>query len=246
MAYTVESILSVLDRSAEAFVFPMLDNGYVYLAATRLSLFRSAEDWALVFEVFGFSPRAGSPDLAVTTIGSRVQRVRSAADFVSDEAWDDYLAYNPFWEQAYFHPVEDEDWIDADDGERVSAAAVELTLRGAVTPVPSVSDYAEADVSLTCPPSVMVYELCRALASRHRDAVLATAAERRAALPDGPEPLAVLDGWNHPDVVDREKLPSRSPTLRALARALATGSFDAGATGSDNTHWSNWPDGGTL
>jgi hypothetical protein len=36
-------ILRVLDAGCESFTFPMLDNGYVYLAATRLSLFRSPE-----------------------------------------------------------------------------------------------------------------------------------------------------------------------------------------------------------
>jgi hypothetical protein len=55
-------ILAVLDRSCNAFTFPMLDNEYVYLAATRLSLYRTAAVWAMVIEVFGFSPRAGLPD----------------------------------------------------------------------------------------------------------------------------------------------------------------------------------------
>src|SRR5690349_24690426 len=57
-----DRILSILDRCCDAFTFPMLDNGYVYLAATRLSLFRAAPDWAMVIEVFGFSPRSGLPD----------------------------------------------------------------------------------------------------------------------------------------------------------------------------------------
>jgi hypothetical protein len=50
----------------------MLDNGYVYLAATRLSLYRSATDWAIVIEVFGFSPRAGLPDTHIYTFASRL------------------------------------------------------------------------------------------------------------------------------------------------------------------------------
>ena len=50
----------------------MLDNGYVYLAATRLSLHRSAADWALVFEIFGHSPRGLTPDLSIWSFGSRL------------------------------------------------------------------------------------------------------------------------------------------------------------------------------
>jgi hypothetical protein len=52
---SAHEILRILDSCCDAYTFPMLDNGYVYLAATRLSLFRSPRDWAMVIEVFGFS-----------------------------------------------------------------------------------------------------------------------------------------------------------------------------------------------
>jgi len=41
MPIEADQILSVLDRCCDAFSFPMLDNGYFYLAATRLSLYRT-------------------------------------------------------------------------------------------------------------------------------------------------------------------------------------------------------------
>ena len=72
MTFDPEEILSILDRCCDAFTFPMLDNGYVYLAATRLSLYRSTTDWAMVIEVFGFSPRAGLPDTSIQTFASRL------------------------------------------------------------------------------------------------------------------------------------------------------------------------------
>lgn len=59
---SVEDAMPAADEILEpldAYAFPMLDNGYVYLAATRLSLFRSSTDWAVAVEVFGYSPRAG-------------------------------------------------------------------------------------------------------------------------------------------------------------------------------------------
>jgi hypothetical protein len=70
MPIEAEHILSVLDRCCDAFTFPMLDNGYVYLAATRLSLYRTASDWAMVIEVFGYSPRAWLPDTHIYTFAS--------------------------------------------------------------------------------------------------------------------------------------------------------------------------------
>jgi hypothetical protein len=48
MRWKSEDILSILDQCSADFTFPMLDNGYVYLAATRLSLHRSDADWGLV------------------------------------------------------------------------------------------------------------------------------------------------------------------------------------------------------
>jgi hypothetical protein len=71
--WSADRILKVLDGCAADYWFPMLDNGYVYLAATRLSLHRSPVDWAMVIEVFGYSPRVGLPDLHVYTFGSRLR-----------------------------------------------------------------------------------------------------------------------------------------------------------------------------
>ncbi len=56
-----------------------------------------------------------------------------------------------------------------------------------------------------------------------------------------------LDERRHPDVVNGER-PSAVPTFRALAELLAGGS-EAGLAAvreKPNTHWSSWPDAGTL
>src|SRR6476469_8479419 len=100
-------ILAVLDRCAEHHFFPMLDNGYVYLAATRLSLFRSPADWAMVIEVFGFSPRAGLPDLAVRTFASRLRDRDPPSNYASDDAYRNYLGNHPHDEYRSFYPLED-------------------------------------------------------------------------------------------------------------------------------------------
>jgi hypothetical protein len=72
MPHNANQILAILDTCCHAATFPMLDNGYVYLAASRLSLHRSDSDWALVIEIFGFSPRSSSPDLHIYTFASRL------------------------------------------------------------------------------------------------------------------------------------------------------------------------------
>lgn len=51
-------------------------------------------------------------------------------------------------------------------------------------------------------PRVQTFELCRFLAGAHRDAVLATPAERRASVPPEVPEFLILDDWNHANVVE--------------------------------------------
>lgn len=53
--------------------------------------------------------------------------------------------------------------------------------------------------------------------------------------------------WHHPNVVDPAEVPSGSETFQQLAQVLETG--DVGhyhPAQAPNTHWRNWPDGGSL
>jgi hypothetical protein len=55
-----------------------------------------------------------------------------------------------------------------------------------------------------------------------------------------------LDEWNHPDLANSE-LPSQSETFQQLAQVLATGDTSKyWPSKAPNSHWKNWPDGGTL
>ena len=240
-------ILSVLDRCCNAFTFPMLDNGYVYLAATRLSLHRSDEDWAMVIEVFGFSPRSGLPDLHVSTFGSRLHQRDAPQDYKSVEAYENYLAQHPHDDHRFFHPIDEGAWQDSDNSELVAIAPATVIVRGRAMTPPLRDAYARHGIDLATPDHVEVFELCRYLAAVERNLVLATPAEQRVSVRPEMTTLLELDDWHHPDVVDAAARPSGSETLQQLAQVLETG--DVGLyrpTAPPNTHWKNWPDGGTL
>jgi hypothetical protein len=83
MDRTSNQILKILDDCCKALTFPAMDNGYVYLAASRLALFRSEKGWAVVIEVFGFSPGAGIPDSSVYTFGSRLHNRKTPEQYVN-------------------------------------------------------------------------------------------------------------------------------------------------------------------
>lgn len=243
---TAREILAVLDACAEDFTFPMLDNGYVYLAATRLSLFASPADWAMVIEVFGFSPRAGLPDMTSYTFGSRVVREKGESDFVTSKAWRNYLAVHPHDEMRSAFPLEKGDWLDPESPELVRSGARSVHLRGRAVRLPARAAYAKHSIELTDASRVHTFELARFLAATDRDAVLATQAERRASVPPELESLLVLDEWHHPDLVKGQP-PSATETFRQLARVLETGDLAHYRTSElANTHWRHWPDGGLL
>ncbi len=239
-----KSILNVLDQSAEAYIFPMLDNGYVYLAASRLALFRSAEHWAIVFEVFGYSPRAGLPDLSVITISSKLNARNKPSDYVSDEAYTSYLKNNPFWEMRTFWPISNEDWLDKDNPELVAKDG-KIILRGQPKDIPQPSAYAAKGVTLgECQPAV--FELCRYLAHDNLDALLATETERRVSILPEMEQIMLLDEWHHPDLANGQS-PSQTQSFQRLASVLEKNAPELyGASRPANNHWGNWPEGGTL
>ena len=244
MHHSAEDILAILDQATGSSSFPMLDNGYVYLAATRLSLFRSDLDWAMVIEVFGYSPRAGQPDLFVGTYASRLHERDEPEDYVSEVAYQNYLTNNPHNEARFFQPVQNEAWIDTDGYQYVTSSG-EALLRDIIVPLPSADDYCHQGIEIT-ENRPAIHELCRYMASKWRDKVLATPSERRVSVLPEMQQILQLEDWHHPDLAPGG-LPSETECFQQLSRVLATGDVSHyRPTESPNTHWSHWPDGGTL
>jgi len=243
---TADEILKVLDDCCGTFTFPMLDNGYVYLAGTQLSLHRSPSDWALVIEVFGFSPRAGTPELSVYSFASRLRDRDKPGQYVKRAAYDAYLRDNPHNEVRTFHPIGGDDWQDEEDPELVSADAMQVLLRKSPFELPPSALYARHGIDLSEPPRVQVFELCRFLAAVRRQEVMATIKERRVSIFPELKQILLLAQWNHPDVSEDAR-PSDTRSFQQLARVLETGDVSLyRPTDKPNTHWSHWPEGGTL
>jgi hypothetical protein len=240
-------ILGILDRCCDYFTFPMLDNGYVYLAATRMSLFRSPGDWALVIEVFGFSPRGPLPDTQIYSFASRLYNRDTREQYVSAEAYENYLANNPNNDSRFVYPIAEGSWKNREVRDEVSRDAREVSVRGESRPVPGTHEYARYGIVLAEPPTVHIFELSRFLAAVLRDDVLATEQERRVSVLPEMTQILQLEEWHHPDVSDFGARPSGSPTFLQLAEVLASGDATKyEPTEPPNTHWRHWPEGGTL
>jgi hypothetical protein len=245
--WTAARILEVLDECCDSFTFPILDNGYIYLAATRMSLYRSETDWGLVIEIFGFSPRSGLPHTYVDTFSSALHARRDPGQFVNEDAYNKYLSNNPYNESSIVEPIQEGDWIDTENPELIAPGEHDVCLRGHIQSLPSADQYARAGISHSEAPRITVFEFCRALALSEREQVLATPSERTAHLDPKMREILLLDEWNHPDVIGDEHRPSNSKTFAQLAEVLSTGDTHLyKPTEPPNTHWKHWPDGGTL
>lgn len=149
MNWTSDKILSILDSCCQSYNFPMLDNGYVYLAATRLSLYRSNIDWAIVIEVFGFSPRAGEPNTDIYTFASNLYNRNQPGNYINSKAYEQYIINNPHNESRSIMPIEDngEEWIDYESVEYVLDRG-QYILRGNKYNLPALEDYKEHGIQL--------------------------------------------------------------------------------------------------
>jgi len=230
MSDYVQSILNQLDECAMAYNFPMLDNAYIFAAATRLTLYRDTARWAMLIEALGFSPKSGQDaDRILIDLYGFGNCLRQAPGLLTS-----------FYPATSAAPLFEDPWPG-----KLAAGARTLTLRGREVRIPTDPEtYRAAGIERHSPDAIAGYELLRALLPDYRELLLATETERRAHLPPDLPEILQLDDWHHPDLADDE-LPGHTETFRQLANVLSSGDPARSApTEPSNTHWRYWPYGG--
>jgi hypothetical protein len=128
--------------------------------------------------------------------------------------------------------VENMDEVEDIDEPEVFTGAVAIRVRS-------------QDLHIDASPGTDLVEVFRALVPEHRDLLLATETELRRRIPADLPKLLQLDEWHQPDVFD--VLPSASQVYQQLAEVVALADPSRyQPTEQPNTHWSNWPDSGSL
>ncbi len=232
--FTTKEILAQFDRYAAEFTFPMLDNGYVYLADFRLEAYRDEARWAIVIEVIGVHNRASGHDginNCLHLFGNCLKRPPGTAN-------EDFLHLT---EDGPDGPIFVEDSLDIVRPDsriiRVRDRAVVFTLD---TP-----EFAKYGIDLESA-EVHTHELLRLLIRQDRAPFLATEQELRDRIPPDLAMVLRLDEWHHPDSAGGD-LPSGSEMFQMIAEVLVTGDpARYRPTKTPNTHWRHWPEGGTL
>ncbi|MFJ9692466.1 DUF7003 family protein [Kitasatospora sp. NPDC101183] len=119
------------------------------------------------------------------------------------------------------------------EGEEVYGGGVPVVVRGRPLPVGAA-------------PGTPLQDVFRSLVPEHRELLLADEAELRAGLPADLPPLLRLEEWNQPEDF-WETAPSAHEPFRLLAEALAAADpARYRPTVAPNTHWSHWPEAGSL
>ena len=147
-------------------------------------------------------------------------------------------------------PIESlpDDPLFADEWDwEVRSGARALSIRGqSVTLNLSEEQLHVKGITLLEPPAVDPVAVLRSLLPEHRDRLLASLEELASYNPHRLPLWMRLDEWHHPDLAN-EELPGQTETFQMLADALASGDPARYApTLPPNTHWRNWPEGGTL
>ncbi len=229
-SYTVEEILRVLDEHGRNYSFPMLDNDYFYPGDVRLSAYADQTRWAIIIEQLCCNNRQRPREGIETYLGVFGNCVLGPASFrqvggLTYRTSDDETLYSG----------------------RIPPSVTKVEIRGREVFFPRDPKlYKAKRIKIEDPALLHGHELMRVLLPEHREAMLATEEERRRLIPHDLPLFARLDEWHHPDLADDE-LVSECSTFRNLAIAmveLEPNRFRL--TEKPNTHWSNWPMGGTL
>ena len=235
MAKLSQEILKQLDNCAKNFEFPMLDNGYVYLADTRMSVYASQKNWAIIIEVLGYNPRA----------------LKTSGFDNCLYCFGNFLTCKNGMENSNFlFPISDgvsAPLFTDNEPEVINPLAKNVKIRENLIPITNdLDEYAKNGIVLESPPSIHAFEFLRLLTTAHRGLLLATKAELREKLLGDIPLMLQVNEWYHPDIVSGEK-PSENETFMMIAKMIDK--LDVSIyhpSKLPNTHWSNWKDSGTL
>lgn len=262
---SAEDILGQLDQCAAAFNFPILDNGYVYLADVRLSAYRDKKRWAMIIETLGYNPRASGMQSFSSSLYCFGNCLKGKPGLDND---------------SWVYPISDgPDGPLLDEANSLNEGAKSLRIRETVVRInrdaaflagkkigwkfdienwrayalrqkePVRKNLLDAAQRMAESPGDAEFagqDLLRSLLPEYRAKLLATDGELAKRLKAKVPLVLRLEEWHHPDVTAGES-PGRSEVFQMVAEVLATGDVQRyKPTQEPNTHWRNWPSGGDL
>lgn len=252
-SYTTKDILNHLDDCVmenPLWTFMDLEHGYFYTANSRLSLFASDTQWAIVFEMSGFANRSCAILLELNYFGNCLINLETGGE-------NNAYTYNA----KHFELVNRAALKEIESGfEQVSSTATHVKLRGESVAISNtnrgferwIPDMLDRDHD----DKITFADLGRYLAFEYEKECRATVEELRSCLPDESSLpfIGCIDQWYHEEynnyLDDDEpwgEPPSSYETFPLIAEVLVSG--DMGKFQpmlSPCNHWRHWPEAGEL
>lgn len=238
MTINPENILTQLDKEAESFSFPMFDNGYYYHGDQKLTIFRDNTRWAMTIEQIAYNNHCYEVT-GITTI------VSAFGNCILTEQLNDN---GNFFFFANDNEVES---FLYDDGNMFSSylnpQLKNILVRDQIVPIINNSSYYfSKGIDLQDSNKVTPWEFMRGLIPEKSELLWVTRQDISNKIPLDLPVLMTLNNWYHPDLAAGQ-MPSETETFQHLAQVISTGDIGFyNPAEKQNTHWKNWPEGGTL
>lgn len=230
--YSAKEILNQLDKCAEDYTFPMLDNGYIYLVTSKLTAYRDEKRWVIIIEVVGYNYKGRGHN----GINNCLHIFGNCIDFEPGTDNNNFL-----------YPTDNSSDEPTFVEEILNSKIKTMILRKKeITINHNREFYAEKGIEFEEEDKIFIWEFLRGLVPEYENDFFATETEIRERIPKDLTKFLELKEWNHPDCADSE-LPSKNETFKLIAKALETGITELyKPTKEPNNHWKNWPYGGTA
>jgi len=229
---TEKEILDYLDLCE----FPMLDNGYYYHADQELRIYRNSENWFMTLQVLQYNNHSLGVDGFSTIVYKYGSKMNPEESFNNDSFY--HLAKD----------VDHETFIEEPNtfNSFLNPLAKQLQIRDTIIQVEhDPSKYEQKEIKLETEGKIRPWEILRFITPEFSSLFWLNNKELGIDITLKEE--LRLSNWEHPDNVDT--LFSDMLSFKEIAKSISNNSeFHRTKieTTNSNTHWSNWPLGGTL
>lgn len=231
---TKAEILTYLDHCE----FPMLDNGYYYHIAQKMTIFKDEQaNWAILLEILAYN----NHELDVKGIKTMVYTYGN--QIPPEAVWGN----DPFFAKATDHEVPA--FLEETDRFRsfLNLEAEFFSVGDTLIPIErDPGKYTAKGIELQFSPRIQPWEVMRYIAPEFAHLFWVNRSEIADKIPPEMKAVATLYDWEHPDLVVGEN-PSDKASFSLIADFILSGDekiLDQIQNG--NTHWRNWQNGGTL
>lgn len=215
-------ILDQMDRCAQQYNFPMINNSSFLYARMRLTAFLASDEWLITFQILNYSPSHGRCFNDLYAYGNHIVRPghqRAIPIFPDNDPWwsDERRFVLDIHRPTFAINGIPRTFSISDQDYRSRGIAIEQEDQKPIALLRYLAEIA--------PEELYIYN---------------TELPRLCGRPNHLSKLIELDHWQHPDLAEDE-LPSSSKSLQEVAAALATGSATSLHYSSEqNTDWRHW------